>query len=202
MPTSADVQVTGYPWFAVQVRTRYEASVGDFLRGKGYEPFVPLYERRKRWSDRIKVTSTALFPGYIFCRINLQQRLPVLTTPGVIQIVGHSRRPVPVDEAEIQGIQSILASGLPSEPWPYIGIGDRVLIEHGPLRGLEGTLVEVRGAHRLVLSVTLLQRSVAAEIDPASVKLLYPVAKKDIGTEGQISSHISQASRPQWRQAV
>jgi transcription antitermination factor NusG len=113
-----------------------------------------------------------LFPGYIFCRLNLQYRLPVLTTPGVIQIVGHNRQPVPVDESEIKGIQAMVTSGFPSEPWPYLKVGDRVRIECGPLEGLEGILVEVRGAHRFVLSVTLLQRSVAAEIDPAFLKAL------------------------------
>lgn len=184
IPPSGEAISVGFPWFALQVRTRHELGVAGSLRGKGYEPFVPLYQCRKRWSDRVKVVDTPLFPGYIFCRLNLQYRLPVLTTPGVIQIVGHNRQPVPVDEAEIHGIQAMVNLGLPTQPWPYLKVGDRVQIEHGPLRGLEGTLVEMRGAHRFVLSVTLLQRSVAAEIDPAFVKLLYPVVKKDIGTEG------------------
>ena len=138
-----------------------------------------------------------LFPGYLFCRLDLQNRLPVLMTPGVTQIVGYNRIPVPVDESEVDAIRTTVASGLKSEPWPFLEAGDRVQIEQGPLRGLEGILLEVRGAQRLVLSVTLLQRSVAVEINPAFVRPLAPAAqvqtntyqttaaaKKDIGILG------------------
>jgi transcription antitermination factor NusG len=90
-----------FPWFALQVRTKHEMGVADFLRGRGYMPFLPLSRTRKMWSDRIKVFDTALFPGYMFCRVNIQDRLPILTAPGVIRIVGYDRVPVPVDEAEI-----------------------------------------------------------------------------------------------------
>lgn len=169
---AARAEVTGpqFPWYALQVRTKHELNVANFLRGRGYDPFLPLYESRKRWSDRVKVVQSALFPGYLFCRLNVENRLPVLTTPGVGQIVGYSKTPVPVDEAEIDAIQILIASGLPNQPWPFLRAGDRVHIERGPLRGLEGILLEVRGAHRLVLSVTLLQRSVAVEIEPAFVR--------------------------------
>jgi transcription antitermination factor NusG len=171
-----ETELTGpqFPWFALQVRTRYELAVGKLLRGRGYDPFVPLYQCRKRWSDRIKVVDAALFPGYLFCRLNLQNRLPALMTPGVTQIVGYSRVPVPVDEAEITAIQTAVASGLPNQPWPFLQVGNRVQIDRGPLRGLEGILLEIRGARRLVLSVALLQRSVAVEINPTYVKLLHP----------------------------
>jgi transcription antitermination factor NusG len=189
-----------FPWFALQVRTRHELGAANLLRGRGYAPFVPLYQCRKRWSDRVKVVDAPLFPGYLFCRLNLQNRLPVLMTPGVIQIVGYSRVPIPVDEDEINAIQTMVAAGLPTQPWPFLQVGDRVHIERGPLRGLEGILLEVRGAQRLVLSVTLLQRSVAVEIDSTSVKSLRPTSpsaqiharpsalqaasKKDVGTLG------------------
>jgi transcriptional antiterminator RfaH len=144
--------------------------VANFLSGRGYEPFVPLYQSRRRWSDRIKIVEAPLFPGYLFCRFDIDNRLPVLTTPGVIRIVGFNRMPIPVDEAEISAIQSLVASGFPSHPWPYLHAGDSVRIDSGPLRGLEGLLVKLKGAHRLILSVTLLQRSVAIEIDSALVK--------------------------------
>lgn len=163
-----------FPWFALQVHAKHEFGVASSLRSRGYDPFLPLHRCRKLWSDRIKLVEAPLFPGYMFCRLNLHQRLPVLTAPGVIRIVGHTRRPMPVDEAEINAIQAIVASGLPKEPWPFLRAGDRVRIERGPLRGLEGILVEARGAHRLILSVTLVQRSVAVEIDSAFVKFLRP----------------------------
>lgn len=160
------------PWFALQVRARYEQRVADHLDGKGYELFLPLYKCRKRWSDRIKEVEAPLFPGYLFCRLNPQDRLPLLKTPGVIQVVGSHRTPTAVDEHEIEAIQAMVASGIPNQPWPFLATGDRVRIESGPLSGLEGILVEFKGNHRLVLSVTLLQRSVAVEIDSAFVASL------------------------------
>jgi transcription antitermination factor NusG len=158
-----------FPWFALQVRIRQEASVGDQLNGLGYERFLPMYKVRKRWSDRIKEVESPLFPGYLFCRFNPHDRLPILKTPGVIQIIGFKDGPTAVDESEIRSIQTLVAAGVPHEPWPFLAAGDRVRIESGPLVGLEGILTEVKRGHRLVLSVTLLQRSVAVEIDSALV---------------------------------
>src|SRR5271154_4213285 len=156
-------------WFALQVRSRYEKKVATFLDGKGYEWFLPTYWSGRRWSDRIKQVELPLFPGYLFCRFDAQHRLPILKTPGVVQIVGYNRQPVPVDEAEIAAIQTLVSSGVPNQPCSFVEIGDRVEIGSGPLRGLEGILVESRGRHKLVLSVSLLQRSVAVEIDSMSV---------------------------------
>jgi transcription antitermination factor NusG len=162
-------QGSTFPWFALQGRTRNEAGVAEQLNGQGYERFLPLYKVRKRWSDRIKEVATPLFPGYLFCRFNPQDRLPILKTPGVMQIVGFKNGPVAVDESEIQALQTIAAAGAQQQPWPFLTAGDRVRIDSGPLLGLEGILTEVRRSHRLVLSVTLLQRSVAVEIDSALV---------------------------------
>jgi transcription antitermination factor NusG len=179
-----------FPWFALQVRTKHELGVSDFLRSRGYQPFLPVCLRRKVWSDRIKVVETPLFPGYLFCRVNIQDRLPVLTAPGVIRIVGYNRLPIPVDEAEINAIQKIVGSGLPHQPWPFLHIGDQVEIESGALRGLKGILVEIRGAHRLVLSVTLLRRSVAVEIDSECVKSRASVERSSVEEVGcRRSSH-------------
>ena len=163
-----------FPWFALQVRTRYEAGVADQLSRQGYDRFLPRYKLRKRWSDRIKEADAPLFPGYLFCRFNPHDRLPILKTPGVIQIVGFKTGPAFVDEAEIRSIQTLVAAGVPHQPWPFLAAGDRVRIESGPLLGLEGILTEVRRSYRLVLSVTLLQRSVAVEIDSASVTAINP----------------------------
>lgn len=158
------------PWFALHVRTRHEAGVAAHLEGMGYEDFLPLYKTRTRWSDRTKEIEAPLFPGYLFCRFDPQNRLPILKTPGVIQVVGYSRQPIPVEETEIEAIQALVASGIPSQPWPYLEVGEKVRIESGPLRGREGVLVEFKGTHRLILSVALLQRSVAVEIETALVK--------------------------------
>ena len=161
------------PWYALQVRTRFERAVAEHLAGKGYEWFLPLYRDKKRWSDRIKELDSPLFPGYLFCRFDAQKRLPILKTPGVIQIVGYNRQPVCVDESEIAAIQTLVSSGMPNQPCSFVEIGDRVRIASGPLRGLEGILVESRGRQKFVLSVSLLQRSVAVEIDAAAVSVAH-----------------------------
>ncbi len=168
--TSTDASAIS--WFALQVRARREFGVSEHLRSNGFEGFLPTYKLSKRWSDRIKEAESPLFPGYLFCRFDPWDRLPILKIPGVIQIVGCNRQPIPVDEGEIRAIQALVASGIPNQPCPYLKVGDKVQIESGPLRGLEGLLVEFQGNHRLVLSVTLLQRSVAVKIDSAFVTSL------------------------------
>ena len=158
-----------FPWFALRVRSRHENTVAAILGGKGYEWFVPLYKSRRLWSDRIKEIQLSLIPGYVFCRFDPQHRFPILTTPGVVSVVGIGKCPIPIDDAEIAAIQAAVRSGFPSRPWPFLQIGQRVRVEHGPLCGLEGILLYVKGQRRLVLSVTLLQRSVAVEVDDAWV---------------------------------
>jgi transcription antitermination factor NusG len=170
---ATDLASVRHPWFALQVRMRHESGVADHLESKGYEWFLPLYKARRRWSDRIKEIDAALFPGYLFCRFNPLDRLPILKTPGVTQIVGYNRVPVPVDEQEIEAIRTIVNSGVPNFPCPYLEVGSKMRIEAGALRGLEGILTDVKGKRRLVLSITLLQRSVAVEIDSESVSVLH-----------------------------
>lgn len=160
------------PWFALQVRTRTESGVAAHLAGKGYEWFLPQYKCRRRWSDRIKQIELPLFPGYLFCRFDPQQRLPILMTPGVVQIVGIAKTPIPIDNAEIEAIQTAVRSGLPAQPWPFLEVGQRVRVDYGALAGLEGILVDFRGQYRIVVSVTLLRRSVAVEMDGAWVRAL------------------------------
>ena len=179
-----------FPWFALQVRTRQEASVAQQLNGQGYERFLPLYKLRKRWSDRIKEVNSPLFPGYLFCRFNPQDRLPILKTPGVIQIVGFNNGPAAVAESEIRSIQRLVTTGAPHQPWPFLATGDRVRIESGPLLGLEGILIDVKRSHRLILSVTLLQRSVAVEIDSALVTAISPTRPRQAEKLNSRDQHV------------
>src|SRR6266550_174131 len=136
-----------YPWFAVQTRARYENFAAKQLGGRGYEVFLPLYPCKRRWSDRMHEFEMPLFPGYLFCRFNLLDRLPI-------------------------------------HPWPFLKVGEIVRVEEGPLRGLEGVLLNFKGRYRLVLSVTLLQRSVAVEVESAWVTRLpqQPVRTAPIGS--------------------
>lgn len=171
-PVVGEVSVNAYPWYALQVRTRYEITATDYLKGKGYECFLPQHKCRKRWSDRIKEVEAAMFPGYLFCRFNVDNRLPILTTPGVIRVVGYNRIPTAVDEDEIGAIRRLVTSGIQNQPCSLFQIGERVRIESGPLAGVEGKLTNYKGKHHLILAITLLQRAVAVEIDSAMVSSL------------------------------
>ena len=158
-------KVVRFPWFALQVRSRKEDWVASQLAGQGFECFLPKYKTIRRWSDRMKELQQPLFPGYLFCRFDYQNRRPLVMTPGVMQVIGVGRTPLPIEEREIEAIQLAVSSGLPSQPWPYLEVGERVRVNYGNLDGLEGILVNFKGNHRVVLSVTLLQRSVAMEVD-------------------------------------
>lgn len=152
-------------WYALQVRSRKESYVASQIQGYGYECLLPTYKSIRKWSDRVKELEQPLFPGYLFCRFDFQNRRPVVTTPGVLQVVGYGRTAIAVSDEEIQALQLALSSGMPKQPWPYLEVGQRVRVNYGTLAGLEGILVNVKGNHRVVLSVTLLQRSVAMEVE-------------------------------------
>jgi transcription antitermination factor NusG len=158
------------PWFAIRVKSNYEKPVSTTLRGKGFEEFVPMYRARRQWSDRIKTVDLPLFPGYLFCRLDLSKRLPLLTTPGFLYVVGKGRTPEPVDENEISAIQRVVSSGLPLAPWPSLAVGQKVRLERGPLRGVEGVVSKIAGEHRIYVNASLLQRSVCVQVDPDWVR--------------------------------
>lgn len=163
-------------WFALRVKSHCERITAAGLRSRGYEEFLPTYPSRRRWSDRWVDQELPLFPGYVFCRFDPVDRLPILKIPSLVHIVGIGKTPLPVEDQEIAAIQAIVRSGLAAEPWPYLRVGDTVRVEYGSLCGLEGILVEVKKRHRLVVSVTLLQRSVAVEIDHDWVSPVHPAA--------------------------
>ena len=155
-------------WFALSVVPRKEKVTAQTLQAKGYEEFLPLYTERRNWSDRVKPVQLPLFPGYVFCRLDPQFRLPVLKVPSVNQIVGFGKTPHPIDDAEIDALQAICKPGVHAVPCPYLTAGAKVIIQQGPLKGVEGLLVQdaVQASDaRLVVSVSLLQRSVAVEVD-------------------------------------
>jgi transcription antitermination factor NusG len=160
----------GTLWYALHVRTRFEKVVARNLQAKGYEEFLPLYRRTSNWSDRKKVLELPLFPGYVFCRFNAQNRLPILTVPGVNAIVGIGKTLTPIEEREINDIRTVLDSNSLCEPWPFLQVGQRVSVEHGALAGTIGIVTMVKNTCRLVISVNLLQRSVAVEIDRDCLK--------------------------------
>jgi len=128
------------PWYGLRVKSRHEQVAATVLRGRGYEPFLPSYRVRRRWTDRIKNTELPLFPGYVFCRMDVADRLPVLTSTGVVGIVGIGKMPEPIEEREIAAIWAVMRSGVPAMPWPFVRAGDSVRVEFGPLRGVQGVV--------------------------------------------------------------
>jgi transcription antitermination factor NusG len=167
---SDDTRAETLRYYALYVRSRQERMVEKRLHGKGYSAFSPIYRSRRNRSDRTVELELPLFPGYVFCQFDPSFRLPILKTPGVMTIVGAGNIPQPIDDVEISSIQKITmaGSGL-AKPWPFFREGQTVRIVAGPLCGVEGKLIRVKNRSRLVVSVTLLKRSIAVEIDEGSM---------------------------------
>jgi len=158
------------PWYALKVRTRSEPIASQGLRYRGYDPFSPTYQERRRYCDRMKTVDNPVFPGYIFCRFDANRKLPVISSNAVEYIVGTSGVPAPIPEEQIAHIRRAVEAG--ALPAPYLEVGDRVRVQFGPLAGVEGVLVRDASRGRLVVSVDLLQRSVAVEIDEDQVEAI------------------------------
>jgi transcription antitermination factor NusG len=152
-------------WFAVSVKPRHEKKVAHVLDNKGYETFLPLYKQRHQYAARMRDFELPLFPGYVFSRFDLLKRLPVMITPGVSRILGVGIDPTPVDPVEIASLRTALDKAVSAKALPFLQTGNKVRISGGPLRGVEGIIVLVRSEPRIVLSATLLQRSVLVEVD-------------------------------------
>jgi len=172
IPDEGDGLQAPIQWFALRVKSRREKAVATAAHSKGFEEFLPTYQSRHRWSDRVQAVELPLFPGYVFCRLKAEQRFPLLTIPGVLHFVCVGRTPVPLNDEEIASIQIAVQSGLWVEPCSFLNVGQRVRIEEGPLAGLDGILLETAKTHRIVVSVTLLMRSVAVDIERHWVKPL------------------------------
>ena len=154
------------PWYALTVKHQHEAAARSALEFKGFEALAPTYRARRRWSDRVKEIELPLFAGYVFCRFAFHERIDVIDIPGVAKVVEFGGHPAEISEREIASIRSVMDSKLPVRPWPYLKPGDRVRVERGPLRGLEGTLLrEERNCLQLVIGIEMLQRSLAVELE-------------------------------------
>ena len=150
------------PWFAVYVKGRHEKNVALGLQIRGLESFLPTYMKRHKNSTKSEVP---LFPGYVFCRMEPKQHRPVITTPGVFSVVSTGAVPASVPDAEIEAIRHMVEAGLAVQPWPYIARGQQVQLKSGPLRGVEGIVMNDQHHRWLILSVHLLQRSIAVKVE-------------------------------------
>lgn len=159
-------------WHAIYTRHQHEKAVAQILTGKGFEILLPLYSTVRRWKDRTKLLSLPLFPSYVFLRGGLTRRLDIMTTPGVHSFVSTAGRPDTVLSAEIDAIRQIIESGVSVEPHPFLTCGDAVRVRTGPLTGVQGILVRKKNLYRLVLSVEMLGKAAAVEIDAFLVERL------------------------------
>ncbi len=156
-------------WYAAYTCSNHEKRVAEQLRQRGVEHFLPLYETVHPWKDRRVRLQLPLFPGYVFVRLALRDRLEVLQVPSVVRLVGFGGLATALPEHEIEALRNGLSGELRAQPHPYLAAGRRVRIRGGPLAGMEGTLVRRKGNFRIVLSIDLIQRSIAVEVDAAEL---------------------------------
>lgn len=168
-------------WFAIQVRPRYEFLTAGILRSKGFEEFMPTYKVKRQWSDRRKELEMPLFPGYVFCRFDAQVRAPIVTTPGVIRILGGE---IAIPDNEIEAIQTVVEHGIPAEPCPNLKVGTRVQVLAGPLAGVRGILMSYKNQSQLILSVTLVKNAISVEVDESNVTAV-PESARSISAKDQ-----------------
>jgi transcription antitermination factor NusG len=165
------------PWYALLTQTKKEASVLDALRRKGIECLLPVYLVRSQWSDRRRSREVPLFPGYVFCTLDLADRSTrAIPTPGAIRFVEFGCGPATVPPVEMRQIERIASAPESVVPWAYLEPGRQVRIEHGPFRGLEGVVIQAKQGPRLIVSLPFLQRSVAVEIERHEVTPLRAAA--------------------------
>jgi len=152
-------------WYAAYTNANHEKRVTQQLEKRSVEHYLPLYESARRWKDRRVLLQMPLFPGYVFVKLALRDRLQLLQIPGVVQLVSFNGHPAPLPEEDIQAIRNCLDRGHQVEPHPYLRSGRRVRVMSGPFRGLDGIILRRKNKTRFVLSFELIMRSVAVEID-------------------------------------
>lgn len=173
-----EARFEGGLWYAAHTRHQHEKMVAQILANKGFEVFLPLYTEARQWRDRVKKVQLPLFSCYVFLRGNLDRRLAIVTTPGVNGLVTSAGKLAGIPEREIQDVRNVIDNRINVEPHPFLRCGDPVRVKSGALCGLEGFLVRKKGLTRLIISVTLLERSVAAEVDASAVERITTSSKK------------------------
>jgi len=159
-------------WYAAYTRSNHERTAAEQMKRRSIEHFVPTYETVRTWKDRRKRLEMPLFPGYVFVRVAIEERLRVLVVPGIVRLVGFENRPVPVADEEIESLRTIVDRRLRPEPHPFLPVGRKVRIRRGALEGVTGILVRKKGRVRLLISVDLIRQSAAVEVDSADVEAI------------------------------
>ena len=156
-------------WYAAYTHSRHEKTVSAHLEEREIEHLLPLYKSVRQWRNGKHSVELPLFPGYIFVRISTLDKLRTLQTPGLAYLVGNHGRPQALPEREIESIREAIRVGIATTPWPYLTAGSRVQITDGPLQGLTGILVRRLGKLRVVISLDLIMRSVAVEVNAGDI---------------------------------
>jgi transcription antitermination factor NusG len=157
-------------WYVLYTFPRHEKRVAEQIEMRRFTSFLPVYRSVRRWKDRRKELELALFPGYVFVRMQLENRLLVLQLPGVVRLVCFNGQPAAISAEEIEDLRSKLSCGQRIEPHPYLRTGRRVRVRSGPMQGLEGIVVRRKDRCRIVFSIDLIKRSVAVELDEADLE--------------------------------
>lgn len=156
-------------WYVGSTRSRHEKEVEYQLQQRSVECFLPIYEEVHRWKNGRHRVQLPLFPGYVFVRIALRDKLRVLQVPGLVRLVGFQGGPVALPEGEVEAMRTALGAGLNAAPHPYLSVGDRVEVCRGPLQGMKGILLRQPGKCRVVISVELIMRAMVVELDAEDV---------------------------------
>ena len=159
-------------WYALHTCANHEKVIAQQLELRSLECFLPLYEKMSRWKDRHVKVQLPLFPGYVFVRMALGEKLRALQVPGVVRLVGFGGQAAPIDGEEMKALRRSLEDGRRAEPWPHLTVGRRVRITSGPLQGLEGVLAKKKTICRFVLTLHLIQRSMAVEVNAADLEAI------------------------------
>jgi transcription antitermination factor NusG len=178
-------------WYAVYTRHQHEKTVAQILTVKGFETFLPLYQSPRRWQDRVKLLSLPLFPCYVFLKGGLERRLAIATTPGIHAFVLSAGQPASISAVEIDAIRRAIESGSHVEPHPFLKTGEWVRVKSGPFEGIQGILVRKKSLYRLVLSVEMLGKAAAVEVNVTQVERLNGKAFGR-GTGNAATSHVAQ----------
>jgi transcription antitermination factor NusG len=179
-------------WYAAYTSANHEKRVAMQLEERAVEHFLPLYASVRRWKDRRMKLQLPLFPGYVFVRLVLRDRLPVLQIPSVVRLVGFNGIPAPLPDQDIESLRGALCQQLRAEPHPYLTIGKRVRILRGPLEGKEGILVRRKANLRVILSIDLIARSIVVDVDAVDVE---PILTGPVGTESRAGTPAVQVFR-------
>jgi len=168
------LQLVGKPdWYAAYTHSRHEKKVAQLLQERGIEHFLPIYHSVRLWKDRRKELELVLFPGYIFARIDLAQKLRILQLPGVVRFVTFNGQPARLAGEDIDALRNALRHGMRAEHHPYLTAGRRVKVVRGPLTGARGVLLRLKTNCRIVISIDVIMRSVSVEVDESDVEPLF-----------------------------